>query len=315
MASRREKPGARTGPALSVVVASVESRRTIEPCLASVTESVKDLGEGSVEILLVDASRDGTVELARRSFPHVIVEEQPPGTLVPVLWARGIERARAPLIALTTGHCEVERDWARRLIEALNDGVAGAGGPLALRPGAGVVDWAVYFLRYSGFLPDRERGRHDRPSLGEMDVRPVREIPADNALYRADDLRRHAGLFHDGFWEVPFHRELRAQGRGLVWVPGARVGFGLSWPFFTILAHRFAHGSHFGRWRIREGRESKVRVIAAAPLVPLVLALRTGRRLADRPALLFRFAASLPWFLLLAGSWALGEAAGAWRAA
>lgn len=311
MAGTSQMQEARPGPRVTVVVASVESGATLGACVASVVASLEALGEPSGQILVLDASRDGGADLIRRDFPHVRVETFPPGTLVPALWARGIALADAPYVALTTGHCVVSPTWAGALLRALGDEAAGAGGPLVLRPGTGPVDWAVYLLRYSAFLPDRTPRRGERGPGPEPPVRPTREIPADNALYRAEDLRRHADTFRGGFWEVPFHRELRAEGRGLVWVPESEVGFGPSWPLGTIVAHRYAHGRDFGRWRVVEAGQSRLRVTAAAPLVPLVLALRTLRRVGRRPGLVVRFVVALPFFLVLAAGWALGEAVGA----
>jgi hypothetical protein len=55
-------------------------------------------------------------------------------------------------------------------------------------------------------------------------------------------------------------------------------------------------------------------VLAAAPLVPAVLALRVARRVLPLGGHRWRFVAGLPLFLVLATAWAAGEAVGAWHA-
>jgi hypothetical protein len=51
--------------------------------------------------------------------------------------------------------------------------------------------------------------------------------------------------------------------------------------------------------------------VLAAPIVPLVLAQRAARRVWPSGRDRGRFVVSLPWFLVLAGAWAAGEAWGA----
>src|SRR5260221_9889823 len=112
---------------LSVVIGSVDAERAIRACIASVVESCRGI---DTEIILVDASSDGTADSARIDFPDVQVIEMPPGTLVPRLWSEGISGARGEKIALLTAHCEVDPSWARELAAAIDAGAAGAGGPI-----------------------------------------------------------------------------------------------------------------------------------------------------------------------------------------
>jgi hypothetical protein len=156
----------------------------------------------------------------------------------------------------------------------------------------------VYFLRYSAVMPERVGAESHPP-----------EPAGDNAVYRRDDLVRHASSLRDGFWELDFHRRVRAEGGELVFEPSAVMRFAGGSPLGTIARHRFAHGRHSGASRVAAGARRRWQVIAAAPLVPLVLlnriAKRTGR--AQRGSLL----RSIPAFAVLASSWAAGEAWGA----
>lgn len=252
------------------------------------------------ELFVVDASLDGSAEIAERELGTGSVLRYPAGTLTPELWARGIARSTGNVVALTTGHFVVEPGWARQLAAGLEYDDTGVAGRIDLDDEASVTDWAVFFLRYSEFLTEPERLR-----------RGVATIPADNAAYNGEAIRRFVKSTGDGFWEVEFHRQLHAGGGSLAVVAGALARYGRSFPFRTILTHRFHHGRHAGAWRVTTAQCTAWRVVAAAPLVPAALACRVWRRVRSSPHHRMRFLRSLPIFFPLAVAWALGEATGA----
>lgn len=280
-------------PRLSVVVAAVDCRTTVVDAVASI---VSDCGSDA-EVLLVDASSDGTAEVADAAFPGLRILSAPAGTLVPVLWSMGITASGGAAVALTTAHCIVRPGWSQALLRELGAGAAGAGGCFALDPAANATDGAVFLLRYSAFLCGGAR-------------RVVTDIAADNGAYTRTALERHAAAWRDGFWEVEFHRRLDTADGELRFVPDACVGFRASAGLSAYMRQRFEHGRHFGAWRAgRERRPAALRALAA-PLVPAVLITRIGRRALHGGAGAI-FARALPRLALLAGAWAAGEAVGA----
>ena len=283
--------------ALSVVVASVDAARSIDQCLRQLRDALTGM---DAELIVVDASKDGTHGAVVQAGGYDALIRYPAGTLTPELWAAGIGRSRGRVVALTTGHCLVPREWGRVLATRVDTKVIGAAGALDLAAGTTMVDWAVYYLRYSDFIPFVNLTRDH-----------VRAIPADNAAYDGDAIRAYTAATPAGFWEVDFHRSALAEGKTLAFVGAATALLGRSFPLMTIVAHRFAHGRHSGSWRVKTGASSVIRSVVAAPLVPLILATRTARRVLRLEGHRARFAASLPVFLLLATSWALGEAWGA----
>ncbi len=284
---------------LTVVIASIESSRSIDRCLRHLARSCAGL---QAEIIVVDASRDDTADRVRANGGAAVVMTCRPGTLAPQLWAAGCRRASGRVVAFTTGHCLVSPNWATALLHAIDDGATGAGGPLVIGDGTGPLDWAVFYLRYAGSMPH---------TLGAG--RTAGEIAGDNAAYARAALDRHAATFDAGFWEIDFHRLVRADGGWLAVVPEAVIAFSRSFPFGTIVRHRAAHGRQFGAGRVKGGRRAAWQIVMAAPLVPFVLAGRAAGRAVRGPAP-WRFVAALPWFLLLAAAWAAGEAWGALRA-
>jgi len=282
---------------VSVVIASVESSRSIKACLDSVRAAL--LGTRA-EVLVVDASRDHSGDIAERELGSANVVRCAPGTLTPELWAVGIARSAGRVVALTTGHFAVERTWVSRLTSALEEGEMGAAGRIDLADETAVTDWAVFYLRYSEFLHEPERIECGVPG-----------IPADNAAYDGEAIRRFVMATDDGFWEVEFHRQLHAANGSLAMVSGATASYGRSFPFLTIAAHRYQHGRHSGAWRVSRKVRSVPAVVAAFPLVPFALAARTWRRVRSTPVHRSRFLRALPLFLVLAFMWAFGEAVGA----
>jgi hypothetical protein len=290
----------RDSPELSVVIAAVDAERSILKSIEAVERSCAGV---SAEWVVIDASNDRTADLVGARFPSARLVRLPPGTLTPRLWVEGARSTTGRVVAFTTGHCAPSEPWARSLLEAIQEGATGAGGPLALADDTGPVDWAVFYLRYSAFLSE---------TLGNGRVDS--DIAGDNAVYRRDALDRHSALTDDGFWEVDFHRAVRRDGGWIAASPRAVAYFGPSFPIGTILHHRFAHGLHFGASRVHSGEVSRWRIGAASPLVPAVLLARIVRRVLPLAEHRMRLLAGLPVLFVLAGAWALGEAVGAMAA-
>ena len=286
-----------SAPDVSVVIASVESEHSIRGCIDSIQKALLGV---NAEVFVVDASRDASVEIATELIGRGRVVQCVPGTLTPELWATGIAQTTGRIVALTTGHFVVEPSWIASLSSALTHRTVGAGGYIDLAHDATVTDWAICYLRYSEFLNGPGH------PLGE-----VKGIPADNAAYDGEAVRRFVRVHGEGFWEVEFHRQAHAEGRTLALVGGATALYSRSFPFSTILAHRFHHGRHAGAWRAHHGQRSALVILLAAPVVPLLLAARVWQRVRAFENHRRRFLRALPQFIALAAAWAAGEALGA----
>jgi hypothetical protein len=281
-------------PRLSVVIATRPSR----PGLAASLEALGQACAGIPSEILIVHPGGGpppASDLAGLESGRVLAG--PPDALTPELWAVGLRAAVGDVTAFTTGEFVVPSSWARALLSALESGAAGAGGAIALGRPATVVDRAVYFLRYSGFQPPASEG-------------PAPEIAGDNAAYRTAALRRHAAHMTDGFWEVDFHRRLRAEGGTLRLAADATVTFRSAGTLRERLRERFRHGRYSGAYRAATLGHGWRRGVLAAPLVPAVLMLRVARR-ATRAGRLGAALAGFPALVPLAVAWAMGEAVGA----
>lgn len=280
-----------------------------EPVL-TVIIAVKE-GAGNLPALLrrldVNRSRDvefifcfaGTVVLdCETDSPNVSSLKADTASLVPHLWRDGIRAARGTRVALTTATCLPASDWVDRARDADVACWPGIGGVIDCDRGASAADHAVFFLRYSGFLPGGSA--HD-----------VDEIAADNAVYSRHAILEHVDLLDDGFWEPSFHARFRKAGLTLRLDPALRVTHvGGALPS-AFAGHRFLHGRQYGRDRTQSLRTSKaVALLFASALVPAITLARIVVRVAKRPNYAMRLLKSSPWLLWFVFAWSAGEAAG-----
>ena len=222
----------------------------------------------------------------------------PPDTLVPRLWSKGIAASAGAVVALTIGQCSASTDWAQAMLGAISDGAAAAGGPLSLSRSASALDAAVFFLRYSAFLPER------LPSA-------IAGIAGDNCAYSSDALEAGGWTPESGFWEIEVNNRLAEEGKEIAWVPDAKMEFGGAGRISANARRRFQHGRHFGASRRAVNGESLLRIALASPLVPFVLFVRAARRAWPNRQYRRQLIVSVPAFAVLSASWALGEAVGA----
>ena len=284
------------GP-LTVVLAAIDARSTVVESVAGFRSAIGDRGN----VVLADASRDGTAELARERFPDLEILHFPSGRLAPQLWRDGMEATDTPLVAFSTAQMVPRADWLDRMLDALEStGAAGVGGPIAASPGLSATDRALYLLRYAGYAPPL-------PESGRF------EPPGDNAIYRRDRLVGLERAWKRGFWEVEVHRALRDRGETLASAAGAAVTFRGGSKLGPAIRQRLAHARHFGAGRAR-GRGISHRLIrsAATPAVPPLLLARIVGQLRRRGEPIGAWAGALPKLAVLLGAWSIGESAGAW---
>lgn len=278
---------------VSIIIAAWGDAAGLAECLGSLSAQRAHARE-----VIVVSTAPARADLVA-SHPWVEWVEADADRLIPHLWGIGMARARGGLIAITTAHFTPTPGWVEAIVEVHARLAAPAiGGPIDPPRGGRAVDWATYFLRYSAYFgPDRERA--------------VEDLAGDNASYKRSALAGHPEFARDGFWELDFHRGLRAEGHELVSVPAIRVAQRRSFGFGRFLRQRFEHGTQFGRARLR-GRGALVRVVAAmaASLVPAIFLAKIVRRVARSGRDLGPFVVALPALLCFLAAWAMGEARG-----
>jgi glycosyltransferase involved in cell wall biosynthesis len=282
-------------PELSVVIGSHNARSSVRECLSAL-ESQR--AGHDVEIIVIDNSTDGTADIIRREFPSLNLVKAPPSALIPELWGIGVRQSAGAIIATTTSHFVPRPDWIEQILLAHELPHAGIGGAIENDDSAGLVDWAVYFCRYSSYmLPFVEKS--------------APEIAADNASYKRSALERRQWAMQDGFWEVMIHAEFKKQGLSLSMNPAIVMSHRRSFGFPDFVRQRFRHGQQFGAARAASmsGRRRLVYIIMS-PLIPLIFLSRIARQVLTKRRRVGKFLLALPVLALFLLSWSAGELSG-----
>ena len=277
-----------------MVVASHNARVSVGACLAALELQQA----GDVEIIVVDNSTDGTADIIKEKFPDIRLVVEPPSKLIPELWGVGIRESTTDIVAITTAHCVPREDWVLRILQAHEAPVSAIGGAIENDEYADLIDWAVYFCRYS---------QHMLPFLESFES----EIPGDNASYKLIHLKQCRHAWQNGFWEPAVHAELRNAGLRLLLSPSIVVYHKRSFRFWDFMKQRFQHGMAFGIWRTFCLSGPKwVLYVTLSPAIPFVHLFRIVRQVLIKRRHRKQFLFSLPLLVPFLLAWSIGELVG-----
>lgn len=278
-------------PEISIVVGASEQGETLTQCIEALSRQISNV---RAELIVVVPEK--APEL---TIPNGAVLRVPGNPLVPQLWGAGIERATAPLIAVLWGQCIPSENWVDAILNlsATQPSAAGYGGPIDLAEGGRRSDEAIYFSRYSAYIPPMNEG-------------PAAEIAGDNAAYWKTTFDRYWSERESGFWETLVHHSLRRDGKTLLVSNSMVVRLGATRGRAAFLVSRMRHGMHYASTRPDNTPARRaVRLVLAPLLIPILMA-RAGKRARERGAYAGPYRRAQPWLLLIFTSWSLGEAFG-----
>ena len=284
-------PGDR--PKLSVVIGAYAPGKNARDCIAPIVTQDRD-----AEILLVHQSPDDPASWASQPSPPVKKLHFPELALMPELWEQGIQESQGEIVALLSADCIPAPGWVEGILRAHKRGFSGVGGAIECDASSSLAGWAVYFCRYSRYMPPFAEHETD-------------DFAADNASYQRKDIDQCMAARANGFWEPEIHAELARTGQKLSLDPGIIVHFRNSMGILEFVQQRFHHGMQYGRDR-GAGLPPMKRLfyIARSPLIPLVLLKRIASRVIKRRRNMGRFICSLPLVSLFLLGWTLGEVSG-----
>jgi len=285
-------------PDISVVIASYNSKRTVEACLKSLEQQVT---LRDYEVILVDSSTDGTGELVERKYPRVIVHRCSERKFAGDARNLGISMARGRLVAFLDTDCEAESDWIEKIVKAHESPYPAIGGAIANGTPDSYVGCAAYFCEFSGWMPGR------LPQL--MD-----DIAGANMSYKRDVFRKY-GHFIEGTYcsDTEFHWRLGKDDLRLRFDPSVQVSHHNIERLGKFLNHEIFHGRCFANVRIKAQGFSRLRrlmYVAFSPLLPLRLFYKIVRNSIESGTYLRRFLWSSPLVLLGVICWSFGESVG-----
>ena len=284
---------------IAVIVASKNMGQSAVGCL---TALFAQCVAREVELIVADASSDGTADIVADRFPAVRLLRGDENLLVPQLWQLGIDESQAPIVALTILQCRPAPGWLEQISSCLAGEAAAVGGPLNGPANGSRRDWALYFSRYSNWMPAAH-------SAG-----PILDVAGDNAAYKRAALAGCPETTAGGFWENLVNACLVQHGETLLWSPELKVEFQTAEPLRQIIQVRFRHGRVYGSTRSGNNGVNRLVRLLTTPFLPALLWSRIARRVQqNRPEWLPQlFQATIPLLLILC-AWSAGEAAGyAW---
>ena len=278
---------------LSIVVAVQRAQSN----LPEIVRAIRPASHPEVEFLFCHTLADPEVPSLLGDQGNIRALCSPRASLIPHLWREGILAAQGDLVATTTAHCIPAPDWVGALLSADLDNSA-LGGTIENDPKADARSKAIFLLRYAAYAPPQVK-------------RDVRDLAADNAVYRRSDLLRHQDLLQRGFWEPSFHSRFRAEGIRLQLDPRLKVVHRNRYSARQFIAQRLAHGREFGFTRARVlpvlQRALLMLVAPGACLLLLGRILLIARR---KPELRNQIMTGSFWLAVFTLAWVAGEASG-----
>ena len=287
-----------TAPRLSVVIGMQYAQANLPAILAALRPG---LMSGQAEVLLCHAADDPLVlEPQDAALSGLRIVTGAADALIPALWRDGIVAARSPAVAVLSGHCVPDAQWLDCALRLDPDRCAGYGGLIVNDPASDAVGAAVHLLRYHGFAS---------AAVPQSGPRAVREIAADNAVYRRDAIMACTDLLADGFWEPAYHARFRAGGLGLELRPDLIVTHVNRYSPRQFMRQRRWHGRNFGLSRARAAPVPRRWVMLLGGTVAAfpVFAVKLTRLIRRDPVLRPDLARAAPWFYLFLANWSLGE--------
>ncbi len=282
---------------ISVVIASQNARASISECLNAVIEQTRGL---DAEILVADASTDGTDAIIAEQFPHItLIKGNAKTDLIPQLWGLGMSKAVAPIVAITNAQCIPEAAWLTSIKRVFDtNDVCGVGGPILPPVKGSALDWAIYFSRFTAFMPPVQTGA-------------IRELPGDNVAYTKNGLDAYWINRDRGFWETLFHHELRENQQSLYMSADVKVHLAHTEGAEDFWGVRMKHGRHYGSTRPNTNALARIiRILSAPILVPYLVSRMGVRVLSKRKDFLVPYLIALPWLVVFTVAWSIGEIQG-----
>ena len=286
----------RSSRPLSVIVVSFNGAELLRRCLESIAPQASAV---NAEILVAANWRDrgGAEGAFGAEFPYVKWIAVPDNATVPAMRQLGIASSSGKIVALIEDDCIADPDWCRAILAAHRTPDVAIGGTVEPGPYRRALDWAVFFCEYGRFMPP-------------LPERQTTDLAGNNLSYKREALAALPATA-DGFVDFFVHRDWANAGRPTRADASIRIQQVNSWGLRQVTSVPFHHGRGFAgnrfptmKWPLRACFSG------LALLLPLVAVVRLTRIVAGRRRFVGRLVQALPWIVVFASSWSVGEAAG-----
>jgi len=280
---------------ISVIVAAPDAGSNLRECLSALASQLQP---PELEIVVVDGSERRDVEQLITDFPAARFLRLSASNSIPRLWSAGIAATQGRIVALTIENCAPSPDWVQKMLTAHEAPWPAVGGAIEIGPNASLVDWAIYFCRYSShILPFSSRFLDD--------------LPGDNCSYKHEALDQTRDLMSDGFWETFINYDMRRRGQKLLSDPSPVVTYLGGIPGWQFFRRRYIHGRYFSARRARDFTSAqRLMRAAASPIILLLLLNRITGRVWRNGRHRSKYLTALPLVICFLLAWTAGEGLG-----
>ncbi len=286
-------------PALSIVVVVFAGGSAIVRFLEALQ---KQQGLSvPIEIIIAGAQDMLDARAVQGVTPNARLLRGPNGAHPAQLRALGVGVASAPIVACSEDHCVPAPDWCARILAAHQGPALAVGGAIQKLQPDSAIAWAAYLLEYARFMPPLASG-------------PAHYVSDCNVSYKRLPLTEIAATWHSAFHETSVHDALRQRGgaTAIVLDPGIVVLQSRRPEAGTFFAERFDHGRLFARLRAATyGSAARLAYGAAALGLSPLLVLRAFTRAWRQPDARVGALRALPYLVVAATCWSVGESVGA----
>ena len=277
---------------LSVIIVSSANLSFLEQSLNSLR------GQGEVpdtEVIVVSNNAEVTKERIESQYPYVKCFCCPVGMTIPQMRSKGIAYTSGEIIALTEDNSIYDENWCNEIKKAHKQPHPVIGGSVENGAHGRALDWAVYFYEYGKYMLPNQQGIID-------------SLPGNNVTYKRSILENIPGGIGEGFYEVFVHRDLRRRGIPLYLAPGIVIYHNKTYDFKSALSQFYFHGRSFAGMRVAKASSIKRLGLAIGSwFLPFLLPMRIVFGVVRKGRNLSALCLSLPYLIILMGSWALGE--------
>ena len=247
------------------------------------------------EVIVVSNNAEVTKERIEGQYPYVKCFCCSAETTIPQMRSKGIAYTSGEIIALTEDNSVYDENWCNEIKKAHKQPHPVIGGSVENGAHGRALDWAVYFYEYGKYMLPNQKGIID-------------SLPGNNVTYKRSILENIPGGIDEGFYEAFVHRELRSRGIPLHLAPGIVIYYNRIYNFKSALFQCYYQGRSFSGMRVAKASSLKRIGLAVGAwflpfLLPMRIILGVVRKGRNLPALCL----SLPYLIILMGSWSWGE--------
>ena len=279
-------------PEISIVLATQNAMTYVGRCLDSLCPQLRG---AKAELIIADASSDGTAELIRSHYPEVRLRHHRPPVGLQELLRDALSDAHGSIVALVDPGCAFPSNWLETLRRSHQSDYSVIGGAVENGNPHGLVGWACYMVDYGAFmLPAR---RHVTPLL-----------PGIHLSYKRPIVEIALGSMPDGFWKAFLHAELGRRGVPFLFEPDLVTHYSRPDTFVSFFRRYYRRGWYFAAMRCkRMSRAGRFLRVILFPALPVILFSQRIRAQIGKRSHRIEWLLSLPLQAIFLTGWAAGE--------